>query len=145
MQIKRFFLYSGWIWFGKKLEIYEIDDLKKLKKRETVGVFDPQEDMLFRPKHPIKVLGWQGSISSFRRLHTKVFFKIFDRMDKSVGEFAILNTGDCGNANGGQMFNEPIILDGGSSILLCLWAHNMDLTWLYRDFHADYTLFYEEM
>ncbi|MCP8308398.1 MAG: hypothetical protein H3Z54_06850 [archaeon] len=147
MKTKTMHVYTGMIPFSKFRGVYSLEDVKiheqYVKKHIKQGWFIPERDMVWKIEKPIKILGWQGSISSFSRLHVKTFLQVY-RDGKMIKEFGIINTGDRGKVNIGQFFPQPLVLEKDDIFLLGFWSHNMDFTWFVRDAHADYTLFYDD-
>jgi len=109
------------------------------------------------PKY-VKIIGFQGSISSFPLLHAQAWLIINEKAleqkevifeDPTPGVFGHLNSGFAGTANVAIMFppEKFIFLKAGDPLYLGIWGHNMHniLGWKQKaDFHVQYDIYYEE-
>jgi len=112
----------------------------------------------WKPSEDIKILGFQGSISSFPLLHAQAWLVINpERLNQkevifeepTEGIFGHLNSGFAGATNVAIMFppEKFILLREGNPLYLAIWGHNMQnfLGWNQKaDFHVQYNIYYEE-
>lgn len=113
----------------------------------------------WKPDKPIRIVGWEGSLSAFWLLHAQAWLTIGNPHEQTEvvqekwnlpNTFGYLNGGSAGVGNKAVMLPEdrwidvPMGADGKPfEIHLSLWAHNMWITSL--DLHVNYTIFYVEV
>ena len=141
---------------GEEMSV-ETVTLAFYKLLEGGEAFIKPDAKVWRPPEDVKIVGFQGSISSFPLVHAQAWLVlnpeglkqeqvIFE--DPTHGIFGHLNSGCQGAANIAVIFPPErfILLREGVPLYLAIWGHNMQsiLGWKQKgDFHVQYDVYFE--